>query len=286
MSTPPEPIRVTPGLLRDWRLPEPSGSKHGRGHVAVIGGSRSTPGAAMLAGLAALRVGAGVLAFSVADSVATAVATAVPEASVTGLAVLDDPDAGADLTSSVDGRDAVLVGPGIDAPEPATAVLEATLAALGPDAYLVVDAFGLGVLPGLDLDPDIARRSVLTPNRDEASHLLEAELPDDDAVTARRIVERFGATVSFAGQVAAPDGRSWVIDSGHPGLGTSGSGDVLAGCVVGLLARGADPAQAACWGTYLHGEAGDRLAARIGRLGFLARELVDELPATLVQAQV
>jgi NAD(P)H-hydrate repair Nnr-like enzyme with NAD(P)H-hydrate dehydratase domain len=60
---------------------------------------------------------------------------------------------------------------------------------------------------------------------------------------------------------------------------------VLAGAVAGLLARGADPAQAACWATYLHATAGDRLAPRVGRLGFLAREVVDELPLVLVQAE-
>ena len=68
---------------------------------------------------------------------------------------------------------------------------------------------------------------------------------------------------------------------GHSGLATSGSGDVLAGAVGGLLARGAEPAQAACWAKYLHAAAGERLAARIGRLGFLAREVLAELPLVL-----
>ncbi|PZS15751.1 MAG: hypothetical protein DLM57_12035 [Pseudonocardiales bacterium] len=61
-----------------------------------------------------------------------------------------------------------------------------------------------------------------------------------------------------------------MVSTGHAGLGTSGSGDVLAGAVAGLLARGTDPVRAACWGTYLDAAAGDRLAARVGRLGFLA----------------
>ena len=69
------------------------------------------------------------------------------------------------------------------------------------------------------------------------------------------------------------------------GTGTSGSGDVLAGAVTGLLARGADAAQAACWATFLHSTAGDRLAARVGRLGFLARELVDQLPVVLSETE-
>jgi NAD(P)H-hydrate repair Nnr-like enzyme with NAD(P)H-hydrate dehydratase domain len=83
--------------------------------------------------------------------------------------------------------------------------------------------------------------------------------------------------------IAAPDGRCWWTSTGSGGLGTSGSGDVLAGAVAGLLARGADLDQATCWGTHLHGAAGDRLAARVGPLGYLARELVEQLPLALVE---
>jgi ADP-dependent NAD(P)H-hydrate dehydratase len=75
----------------------------------------------------------------------------------------------------------------------------------------------------------------------------------------------------------------WQDGSGNPGLGTSGSGDVLAGAIGGLAARGASPDQAAVWGVHLHAEAGERLAARIGAVGYLARELLDELPQVLDQ---
>jgi NAD(P)H-hydrate repair Nnr-like enzyme with NAD(P)H-hydrate dehydratase domain len=87
--------------------------------------------------------------------------------------------------------------------------------------------------------------------------------------------------VSLYGHIAAPDGRSWREESADAGLGTSGSGDVRAGIVAGLLGRGAEPAQAACWGAYVHAISGQRLAPRHGRTGFLARELVDEVAATL-----
>ena len=76
-----------------------------------------------------------------------------------------------------------------------------------------------------------------------------------------------------------------MVPFGHAGLGTSGSGDVLAGAVAGLLGRQVEPAQAMCWGTYLHAAAGDRLAPHVGRIGFLARELVDELPRVLTELQ-
>lgn len=100
---------------------------------------------------------------------------------------------------------------------------------------------------------------------------------------ALAIARKFGAVVSCRGRIAAPDGQQWEISTGYEGLGTSGSGDVLAGAVVGLLARGASPSQAACWATHAHAAAGDRLAAKVGALGYLARELVDELPAVLTE---
>jgi hydroxyethylthiazole kinase-like uncharacterized protein yjeF len=287
MSTPTEAI--TASALRDWPLPQPDGSKRSRGTVLAAGGSPSTPGAVLLAGLAALRVGAGVLTMAVAQSVAGGLAVAVPEAAVHGLPMLDgDPDDGSALAKTVGSAQAVLVGPGLDGPEVAERLLAGTLEHVTDDTLLVLDAFVLGVLPksGRTLPPG---RAVLTPNGKEAAFLLDADADElsgrDPAAVARDIADRFSATVSFQSEVAAPDGRGWQVPTGHAGLGTSGSGDVLAGAVAGLLARGADPAQAACWATFLHATAGDRLAPRVGRLGFLARELVDELPQVLVQTE-
>src|SRR3954470_2368683 len=81
----PHASKITPAALREWPLPSADGSKHSRGHVLVVGGSRRNPGGALLAGLASLRVGAGVLAMAVPDAVALHLAVAVPEAGVSGL---------------------------------------------------------------------------------------------------------------------------------------------------------------------------------------------------------
>jgi ADP-dependent NAD(P)H-hydrate dehydratase len=283
---------ITPSGLRDWRLPAAGGSKHSRGHVLIAGGSPSTPGAVMLAGLAALRVGAGVLAMAVARSVAPHVAVAVPEAAVHGLARLE-PGAGHDddalVQRALGGHDTVCIGPGLDDADTAAWLVGRVLDTCDADASIVLDAFALGVLPGLDDVSGLAGRTVLTPNASEAARLLETdadELDGRDAVdVAGEVARRYGAVVSYERRIADPAGRTWAVESGHPGLGTSGSGDVLAGAVAGLLARGADPVQAACWATYLHATAGDRLAPRVGRLGFLAREVVEELPVVLVEAE-
>jgi hydroxyethylthiazole kinase-like uncharacterized protein yjeF len=287
MSIPGDCDVVTAIGLRDWALPGAGSTKNSRGRVLVAGGSPSTPGAAILAGLAALRVGAGVLSLAVAQSVAGPVAVTVPEAAVTGLAQLDGrADEGA-LRNALGGVSAVLAGPGLDDPKAAEDLVRQVIEAADDTTALAFDAFALGVLPGLDGIERIAGRSVLTPNPKEAARLLDVDDVDDaeEPKIAGEIAKRFGAVVSFQNTVAAPDGRCWSVPTGHAGLGTSGSGDVLAGAVAGLLARGADLAQAACWGTFLHGTAGDRLASRVGRLGFLARELIDELPLVIVQTE-
>ena len=277
---------LTPALLREWPLPEPAGSKYGRGQVVVVGGARTSPGAAVLAGVAALRVGAGRLTLGVARSVSVATAVAVLEAGVHGL---PESEAGAldgtgteVLGPDLDDADAVLVGPGLDDPDRTAALLRALAPRLGTSAPVLLDAFALGVLTDVpDVSEPLRGRLVLTPNAKEASALLDGDDVDDTA--SARIAHRYDAVVSCAGTVAAPDGRTWAVSTGENGLATSGSGDVLAGALVGLLARGADPAQAACWATHLHAAAGDRLAARVGRVGYLARELVDELPAVLTE---
>ena len=95
-----------------------------------------------------------------------------------------------------------------------------------------------------------------------------------------------GAVVVLKGActyVAAPDGTTFRNTRGNIGLGTSGSGDALSGIIAGLAARGADPLQAAVWGVYLHAKAGEVLARKMGLLGFLARELLAEVPALLAR---
>jgi NAD(P)H-hydrate repair Nnr-like enzyme with NAD(P)H-hydrate dehydratase domain len=130
-------------------------------------------------------------------------------------------------------------------------------------------------------------RVVLTPNPTElaiALHVEQSEIEDDPCGATTELARRAHATVGLGGAtswIAAPDGRLWRDENGGAGLGVSGAGDVRAGITAGLLARGADPAQAAVWAAHLHGRAGERLAATVGRLGFLARELPPEVPRVI-----
>ncbi len=96
--------------------------------------------------------------------------------------------------------------------------------------------------------------------------------------SAREAASRLQAVKGATTYIVSPQGEAWFFDEGNVGLATSGSGDTLAGIIVGLLARGATPLQAAIWGVYLHGEAGNRLSLIHGHVGYLARELLDATP--------
>lgn len=275
---------ATPQLLREWPLPEvdDGGDKHDRGTVLVVGGAVSTPGAVLLAGLAALRAGAGRLQVVTVSQTSVALAVAVPEAAVVGVDAGPDgslsPAAAEEVARCAERASAVVVGPGLLDQDAAQELLRAVLPRLG-STPVVLDGLALTCLAPDVLDGVSA---VLTPNDGELRALLGgAELDGADA--ARAVAGRYGAVVCSPGWVAAPDGRSWCVEAGGIGLGTSGSGDVLAGLVGGVLTRGAEPAQAALWGQYLHAAAGDLLTARVGRVGFLARELLDEVPTVLGQ---
>ena len=288
-----EPVIVTPAVLAELAPPQPEGEAHKgmRGSVLVVGGTSETPGAALLAGIAALRAGAGVLQVATAASVARALAVALPEARVIALPETDGGDiagcAGEQLCELATAADAVLVGPGL-ADEAALAELVPSLIAAGAGGFLVVDAKALdAVTPSLAADH--RHRVVLTPNAKEGASLLDVEVDEvnrDLRASHGKLVARFGCTVALrAGETFAggPGQPTYHDSSGRPGLGSSGSGDVLAGYLTGLLARGTPPLAAAVWAVHVHAQAGRRLSSRIGRLGYLARELLDELASTAAE---
>ncbi|WP_082518947.1 NAD(P)H-hydrate dehydratase [Leifsonia sp. Leaf336] len=280
----PTPERITPGFLRAWPLPDPGGSKYARGQVLVVGGSRRSPGAALLSGRAALRVGAGRLTLAVGASTAVATAVALPECGVVPLPESRGGSVrGSGLRASaadLAGADAVLAGPGLDHAGETAKMLRLLGRLTSPGATLVLDAYALGALAG---HPRLAGRGrrILTPNTEEAQRLLGRRLRDRDADTLA-IARRYGAVVSCFGRIASPDGRLLTVGDGVPGLGTSGSGDALSGAIAGLAARGCEPLQAAAWGTYLHVAAGVSLSKSLAPLGFLASEIVDRLAVEVV----
>jgi len=286
---------VDDALLRNWALPVPSdqGDKEDRGRLLVIGGSRQMPGAVILAATAAMRAGAGKLAIATGNSVAQLVALAIPESRVIGLPETSDGGIAAtavDALKSMAGRlDAVLVGPGMQ-DEPAICDFVQALLPMLDDVPVVLDAAAMGVASDAAADKGrgflgrYGAQVLLTPHAGEMAHLSGAskeEVSDDPATMARRMAQRWQANVILKGPatfIATPDGRLWKHEGGNVGLAASGSGDTLAGIIVGLAARGATLEQAGAWGVRLHARAGDRLAERTGPLGFLTRDLAAEVP--------
>lgn len=289
------PTPLTTRVLRQWPLPRPDsgGGKRDRGTVLVIAGARQTPGAAILAATAALRAGAGTLQIATAESVSAAVGSAVPEALVIPLPETASgaisPRGRPRLRRALEEADSVLFGPGMLERRPSGAMLARILGALG-DSVLVLDAGGLAAASSrARAISGLARPAILTPHEGEMASLLGWGKP---RVAAHRIpsvleaARRFRAVAVLKGAetlIAPRDGEIFVNRAGNPGLATSGSGDTLAGVVAGLAARGVDPVGAAAWGVHVHAKAGDRVARRVAPLGFLARELLVEIPSLLAR---
>lgn len=287
-----EEIVLTAHRLRDWPLPDSDGGKEGRGRVLVVGGSRTTPGGALLAAEAALRAGAGKLQILTAESVAGGLALRVPESRTVGLPETADgelaPGGAETVCELASDCDAVVIGPGMGDADAAVALLTQIIPNLR--ATLVLDALAMAFVTehpeGL---AHLDGRVVLSPNPRELSRTLkipEDEVKKDIPGHTAELARRAGAVVisgMSTSWVASPEGTLWRDESGTPGLGVSGSGDVKAGVIAGMLARGAEPAQAAAWATFGHGRAGERLAAGVGATGFLARELLTEIPRVLVE---
>jgi hydroxyethylthiazole kinase-like uncharacterized protein yjeF len=280
---------IDDALLRAWPLPgvEEDGDKESRGSVLVLAGSREMPGAAVLAATAALRAGAGKLVVATPHSAAQAVATALPEARVIGL-----PE-GSDGSPTLFGlpalqalghsTSALLAGPGMMGPEGTPSFVQALLPFFR-QATVVLDALAMDAVKWVRR---FEQPVVLTPHAGEMAHLTGGEkeaLQQEPLAAAQREADQWNAVVALKGAttaIATPDGRAWTHFLHAPGLGTSGSGDVLAGLVCGLAARGAPPEQALAWGVALHARAGAALARRHGLVGYLARELPAEVPAIM-----
>jgi ADP-dependent NAD(P)H-hydrate dehydratase len=283
------PVDIDARLLRDWPLPQPGGgaSKDERGSLLVVAGSAETPGAAVLAATAALRAGAGKLAVASAASAALGLALALPEARVVAVpetfAGGPAADGLAKLESLLAQVDAILLGPGLQ-DATATRAFVRRIVKRTTRAAIVLDALAMEVV--LDLRR-FERMPTLTPHHGELAQLTgltKEAIAAEPERHAREAAARWNAVVVLKGAltvIAAPNGACWRHDSGQPGLGTSGSGDVLAGIIGGIAARGAPLVQAAAWGVAVHARACRALAERIGPLGFLAHELPGEIPRVM-----
>jgi hydroxyethylthiazole kinase-like uncharacterized protein yjeF len=181
--------------------------------------------------------------------------------------------------------DALVIGPGLVDQSASGDLIAAVVTKL--DVPAIIDAAALACFSDReDAIACLGGRAILTPHAGEMATMLQRpreEIEANPQSCALEAARRFHAVVALKGEttyIADPAGGLYRNDHGDIGLATSGSGDVLAGVIGGLLARGAEPLHAAAWGVYLHAQAGEVLAKRIG-MGFLARELSAEVPSLM-----
>lgn len=267
----------------------PESHKGNFGRVLIVAGSRGMSGAACLAGVAALRGGAGLVRVATPQGVIASVAAyepsyltyALPEDSEGRLAAAATPE----LIDLVKANDVVALGPGLGQSREISQTLQSVLAASrGP---IVLDADGLNALAGRPalLDP-VGPRAVVTPHPGEFARLIGT---NTTSVQANRV----DAAVAFArrhhvvtvlkghGTLVTDGAKLFRNSTGNPGMATGGTGDVLTGVVAALLAQGLATFDAATLGVYVHGLAGDLAARELGQTAIIASDLLRFLPSAL-----
>ena len=269
----------------------PSSHKGTFGHAGIIAGSVGKTGAAALAARAALRVGAGLVTVATPNSVNDVLEVKVLEAMTMPLPETKArtlPRAGLDrVVAFIQARTAIAVGPGLSTHPETVELVQSLMKHL--DRPSVLDADALNALAGrASLLTECKTPPILTPHPGEMARLevdaTTQSVNADRIGTARRFARERGVFVVLKGArtvIARPDGLVAICPTGNPGMATAGTGDVLTGMIVGLLAQKVPAWEAACAATYFHGSAGDLAAQQLGQPGMLASDLIAQIPYAL-----
>ena len=271
----PEGLLLAADILDRTIAPRPRNFHKGQaGSVGVLGGAAGMVGAAVIAGRAALKCGAGRVYLGLLTPRSPCIDDSQPELMLRKPAALLEKEL----------VDVLVAGPGMGKADSARKLLRAALAAPVP---VVLDADALNAIAGSrSLAASLAKRrapTLMTPHPAEAGRLLGAStagVQADRVASARAIARRYRSLVVLKGNgsvIAAPDGKFWINSSGNPGMASAGMGDALAGMIAALIAQGAEPLQALLAGVYLHGAAADALVASgVGPAGITASEVIDQ----------
>ncbi|HEX9162931.1 MAG TPA: NAD(P)H-hydrate dehydratase [Thermoanaerobaculia bacterium] len=247
------------------------------GHVGIIGGSAGRSGAAVMCARGAIRSGAGLVTVMTDEKTAQLVNAGSAESMTYS---------GTDAGEFLKNKTAVVIGPGLPDHDRAYAWVRSTVAAI--ELPMLIDASALNAFAGRagEINPN-GRPRVITPHPGELARLTGGDtktINGDRIAAARGAARACNCVVVLKGYqslIAEPDGRVHVNPTGNPGMATGGMGDVLSGMIGALLARGEDPADAACAGVYLHGVAGDMLKEELGDIGLAALDLADRVPRAI-----
>lgn len=284
---------LTPKIVRELLPGRPPDSHKGTtGHLLVIAGGPGKTGAAVMTATAAMRAGAGLVTLGAAAGLIPAVSSRVMEVMTfslpeTGPGILGE-SAGRPILELMNGKKCLAIGPGLGTAD-ATCKLICNLLT-ECDLPLVIDADGLNCLAQT---PDLLLKAkaptVLTPHPGEMARLMKQRahtVQQDRIASARDFATRYHTHVVMKGArtvIAFPDGRVFINPTGNAGMAAGGMGDVLTGIIAGLITQGVSPGPAALAGVYLHGRAADHLAETMGPFGFLAGEVMANLPKQLAE---
>ena len=266
----------------------PSESHKGTfGRVLCVCGSRGMAGAAYFSGKAALRCGAGLVEILTTEDNRTVIQTLLPEA-VVSVYDADAPDVEL-IKAAVSRADAVVCGCGLGVSDSSLTVLGTVLRTSDVPTVLDADALNL-----LSRNPSLLKYvagRIITPHVMEMARLTGKsadEITADRNALCREYAQKHGVICVLKGhRTAVSDGgdRIYINMSGNSGMATGGSGDVLAGIIVGILAQSREgqltAMQVACLGVYIHGVCGDVAAQKLGEYSLIASDIVDALPEIL-----
>jgi ADP-dependent NAD(P)H-hydrate dehydratase / NAD(P)H-hydrate epimerase len=270
-------------------------NKGNYGHVLVVGGSVGKAGAAAMAGMSALRTGAGLATVATPKSVLATVAGFHPEVMTEPLietaAGTISSDASERLADLAKGKSVLAIGPGVSRdPDTASLVRRLVTASQIPT---VLDADGLNAFEGhVDELNGKGRLLVITPHPGEMARLAGCSTTDvqkDRLGVARQFARDRELMVVLKGHrtlVVQPNAEAWVNTTGNPGMSTGGTGDILTGMVAAMLAQNPhDPLLAVCAAVHLHGLAGDVMRESVGEHSMVATDLLRGLPEAFWRAQ-
>ncbi len=267
----------------------PDAHKGSTGHLLVIAGSTGKTGAAVMACEGAMRTGAGLVTLGAPQSLNASLETMLLEVMTaplpdTGGALT--PNAGDAINQLMPGKQCLAIGPGLGGADETGQLVRRLLRR--SEIPMVIDADGLNHLAGRrEVFKELQAPAVLTPHPGEMARLAglsTSQVQADRVKCAREFAAVTGTIVVLKGAatvIAAPDGHVQINPTGNPGMASGGMGDVLTGIIAGLITQGVGPQRAAVMGVYLHGAAADALAVDEGPVGYLASDLLDQIPAQL-----
>jgi NAD(P)H-hydrate epimerase len=246
------------------------------GHALLLAGATGKMGAAILASRACMRSGVGLLTTHIPSSGTVALNSAVPEAMLS----LDNNDDFIGLLPNMENYSAIGAGPGIGTNTETAKVIEKLIDNSIP---MVLDADALNIIAEKKhLLESLPSGTILTPHPGEYKRLFGTDIDHFQRLKRmREFAAKSGIIIVLKGAhtaIAGADGQLWFNSTGNPGMATAGSGDVLTGIILSLLAQGYSPIEAAILGVYLHGLAGDKGAREKGFEGLIANDIIEKLP--------